>query len=152
MDSDRLNRWITLAANFAVLVGIFLLIFELHQNTESAELQEAQNYVALSHELDFRIVDDPSLIDLFLKPEDARTPAELLRIDRWNFCQFRSWENVFFMHIKGVLDDGLWSGQEAFIRDMLKSNDELHDYYQKNRKYFSKSFITYLDRLLKAKA
>jgi hypothetical protein len=152
MDSDRINRWMTLAANFAVLVGILLLLFELRQNTETIELQAAQSYVALSHELDFRIVDDPSLIALFLTPPDERTSEDLRRLDRWYFGSLRTWENGFFLHNRGVLDSDLWSGQEAFMADLLKNSDDLRTYYQTNRSYFSESFVTFLDGLLEEKA
>ena len=152
MDSDRLNRWITLGANLGVLVGVFLLIIELRQNTESTELQAAQSYVALSHELDFRIVDDPSLIALFLIPPDERTPQESRRLDRWYFGSLRTWENGFFLHRRGVLDDDLWSGQAAFMADLLRDSDELRDYYQSNRRHFSKSFMEFLDQLLETKS
>lgn len=152
MDSDRLNRWMTLAANIGVLIGVFLLIVELRQNTESSELQAAQSYVALSHELDFRIVDDPSLIDLFLTPPDDRTPEDLARLDRWYFGSLRTWENGFFLHSRGVLDDDLWSGQEAFMADRLNNSDELRDYYRTNRNHFSEGFVEFLDALLEAKS
>jgi hypothetical protein len=33
MDSDRINRWLTLGANVGVLVGIILLVLELNQNS-----------------------------------------------------------------------------------------------------------------------
>jgi hypothetical protein len=151
MDSDRLNRWMTLAANLGVLAGIFLLLVELQQNTESVELQAAQSYVALSHELDFRLVDDPSLIALLLSSPAERTPEETLRMDRWYFGALRTWENGYYLHSRGVLDDELWSGQKVFMGDMLRRDDGLRDYYQTNRKYFSESFIAYLDRLLEAK-
>ena len=39
MDSDRLNRWLTLGANLGVLVGIILILIELNQN---ADLMRAQ--------------------------------------------------------------------------------------------------------------
>ena len=150
MDADRLNRWITLGANLGVLVGVFLLLVELRQNTESTELQAAQSYVAISHELDFRIVDDPSLIALFLNPPDERTPTDLQRLDRWYFGSLRTWENGFFLHRRGVLDSDLWSGQEAFMADLLKTSDGLRVYYQTNRNYFSESFVAFLDGLLEA--
>jgi len=152
LDFDRLNRWLTLAANLGVLAGIFLLVIELKQNTESAELQAAQSYVALSHELDFRLVDDPSLIALFSTSPDKRTPEELRRLDRWYFGSLRTWENGYYLHSKAVLDDDLWSGQKVFMGDLLKRDDELRNYYQANRKYFSESFTAYLDRLLEAQA
>jgi hypothetical protein len=151
MDSDRLNRWMTLAANLGVLAGIFLLLVELQQNTESVELQAAQSYVALSHELDFRLVDDPSLIALLLSSPAERTPEEMLRMDRWYFGALRTWENGYYLHSRGVLDDELWSGQKVFMGDMLRRDDGLREYYQTNRKYFSESFTAYLDGLLEAK-
>ena len=150
MNSDRLNQWMTLGANFAVLAGILLLLIELRQNTESTELQAAQDYLSLSHELDFRIVDDPTLIDLFLKPADERSAADVVRLDRWNFGLFRTWENGYLLHSKGVLDGNLWLGQEAFMADMLKGEVELRNYYQTNRRYFSKEFVAFLDGLLDA--
>ena len=33
MKAAKLNRWLTLGANLGVLVGIFLLIAELNQNS-----------------------------------------------------------------------------------------------------------------------
>lgn len=34
MDSDRLNKWLTLGANVGVLIGIILLVIELNQNRD----------------------------------------------------------------------------------------------------------------------
>ena len=39
MDSDRLNRWLTLGANVGVLVGIILLIVELDQSRDMMRSQ-----------------------------------------------------------------------------------------------------------------
>lgn len=46
MDPDRINRWLTLIANFGVLVGIGLLLVELDQNDKTmrnSALQERNN-------------------------------------------------------------------------------------------------------------
>ena len=39
MDSDRLNRWLSLGANVGVLVGIIFLAAEIRQNSNLARLQ-----------------------------------------------------------------------------------------------------------------
>ena len=119
------------------MVGIFLLLVELRQNTASAELQAAQSYVTLSYELDFRLVDDPSLIALLITPQNERTPEQRLRLDRWYFGSLRTWENGYYLHSRGVLDDDLWSGQVAFMADLLQGKEELRNYYKTNRRYFS---------------
>ena len=150
MNSDRLNRWVTLGANLGVVAGIVLVLIELNQNTESAELQAAQSYLALSNELDFRIVDDPSLIALFLTPEEERTPDDIRRMDRWYFGSLRTWENGYYLYKKGVLDEDLWSGQEAFMRDLLQEDAGLRNYCRTNREHFSGSFMSFMDHLLEA--
>ncbi len=43
MDSDRLNRWLTLGANLGVLVGIIFLAAEIRQNSDLARLQFAED-------------------------------------------------------------------------------------------------------------
>jgi len=43
VDSDRLTRWLTLAANVGVVVGLVLLIFELRQNSNLMRSQIAMD-------------------------------------------------------------------------------------------------------------
>ena len=38
------------------------------------------------------------------------------------------------------------------MADLLKNSDELRNYYQTNRNYFSEGFVTFLDGLLEGKA
>ncbi|NIP51550.1 MAG: hypothetical protein GWN81_06315 [Phycisphaerae bacterium] len=40
IDSENLNRWLTLAANVAVLVGIIALVVEIRTNTAAVRSQE----------------------------------------------------------------------------------------------------------------
>ncbi len=43
MDTDRLNRWLTLGANLGVLTGIILIIIELNQNADLMRAQMVQS-------------------------------------------------------------------------------------------------------------
>ncbi len=43
MDTDKLNRWLTLTANVGVLVGLILLLFEIGQNTDLMRAQIAMD-------------------------------------------------------------------------------------------------------------
>lgn len=42
MDSDRLNRWLTLGANLGVLAGLALLVVEIRQSNQLALAQIEQ--------------------------------------------------------------------------------------------------------------
>jgi hypothetical protein len=53
MDLDKVNKWLTLVANFAILAGLVFLVLEIQQNTNavrSAAVQEATN-IAREHPL-----------------------------------------------------------------------------------------------------
>ena len=39
MNADLVNRWLTLGANIGVLIGIFLLVYELNQNSTLMQAQ-----------------------------------------------------------------------------------------------------------------
>ena len=53
MDLDKVNKWLTLVANFAILAGLVFVALEIQQNTNairSAAVQEATN-IAREHPL-----------------------------------------------------------------------------------------------------
>ena len=39
MDSNTVNKWLTLGANVGILIGLALVIFEIRQNTDLLRLQ-----------------------------------------------------------------------------------------------------------------
>ena len=44
MNSDKLGRWLTLAANFGVIAGLILVAIQINQNTEITKAQIANDY------------------------------------------------------------------------------------------------------------
>ncbi len=49
MNSERLNTWLTLLANFGVIVGLGVLIYEVRQNNELtlAEIEQSRSEALL---------------------------------------------------------------------------------------------------------
>ncbi len=67
MDSDRLNRWMTLGANIGVLAGIIFLAFELQQNTVATQLEAASNFQDSFSEIELFIAGSPEFAELLRK-------------------------------------------------------------------------------------
>ena len=44
MDSEKINRWLTLAANVGVIAGLVLVAVQIRQNTEITKAQIANDY------------------------------------------------------------------------------------------------------------
>ena len=55
MESNKLDRWLTIGTNISVLIGIVLLIVEINQNNELVRIQIEQarsdTYVAWQREI-----------------------------------------------------------------------------------------------------
>ena len=58
MKADGVNRWLTLAANLAVLIGICFLYVELRQNSELTRLQFGEDIRASFQELELAMFDE----------------------------------------------------------------------------------------------
>ena len=51
MDADRVNRWLTMVAILGVLIGLFLLVFEIRQNTDLMRAQIAMQRTISTREI-----------------------------------------------------------------------------------------------------
>ena len=76
MDSDRLNRWMTLGANIGVLAGIIFLAFELQQNTVATQLEAASNFQGSVTELEMLIAGNPEFAELLRKGIEGENTNE----------------------------------------------------------------------------
>ncbi len=81
---ERTNEWIALLTNVGVLFGIFVLIYEVRQNTISIENQTDVAIQEIGHSHASLIVADPDLATIFLRsatePWNSFSPLEQVRI------------------------------------------------------------------------
>ena len=108
MDSEKLNRWLALLANFGVVVGLGLLVFELREaqnfaETEAAvrrlnQMQEAQTAFALSEslaELKFRARTEGAA---------SLSESELYRLQYWENSIRLRMRGQYIQYVRGYLD------------------------------------------------
>ena len=94
MDTDRLNRWLTLIANIGVLIGIFLLVVELRQNATMMEAQIWNDRTSQGIDLFMGVAESSELseIDLILRegnfPDDPSVLESLTPIQRRQYYWF----------------------------------------------------------------
>ncbi len=76
VDSDRVTRWLTLAANIGVIVGIVFLVLEMRQNSAIATAQVRLEYAA-----GWRSVDESRQDESFAEvlTKSIEKPEELSR-------------------------------------------------------------------------
>jgi len=112
LDTDRLNRWLSLGANIGVLVGLFFLVVEIRHTNDLArasayrsrgtEIQEAYQAIAL----------DSELSQIILKSDqqeiDGLTDHERIRYAHWEYAVELRMQNQFNDYQVGFLDEDIY--------------------------------------------
>lgn len=147
MDSDKLNRWLTLGANIGVLIGIILLIVELDQNRDMMRAQ-IRNEVARGL-TDFlpTVIQDREFADTLVRAGvgEPLTATEELQIEAWHDLGFGYWENVHYQYRQGLYDESEFSRHIVAIAAVLEENPRMRDYWCKERVRFSVAFMEFMD-------
>ncbi len=150
MDTNNVNRWLTLGANIGVLIGIILLIVELDQTRDMMRAQIRNELARSSQDLLGIAVADQDLADLLFRAEtdESLLPAESWRVGTWDQMVFRYWENVHYQYRQGLYDESEFSAHRGAILDVLAENPRLHSFWCKDRLIFSAPFMEFIDNLL----
>ena len=112
METDRLNRWLTLAANIGVLFGLIFLVVEIRQSNDlarasayrsrGAEIQEAYQAVALDPEF------SQILLTINQQGIDGLTDHERIRYTYWQVAVLLRMQNQFNDYQMGFLDEDIY--------------------------------------------
>jgi hypothetical protein len=116
VDSDKINRWLTLGANIGVLIGIVLLLIELDQNSDllRAQIHQARSDTHVGHRLND--VESVTLAAIRMKLQangyprntasiDALTPEELFRFKDYKAARHTDLDNLHYQYQQGYLDE-----------------------------------------------
>jgi len=116
LNTNRLNRWLTLLANLGVLAGIILLLVELNQNQEIARAQiRNEVYQGLTDSLAILDRDTAEVIGKANAGVEL-DPVEVILVGRWSETILRYWENADYQYEMGMYDDTEYSAQKNIIR------------------------------------
>jgi hypothetical protein len=121
VDSEKVNRWLTLGANLGVLVGIVLILIELNQNASMIRGQTRNDVSVELIDLMSQVATNPQLAGLVNKVNqgDVLTPEELIQFQHREIAMIRYFENVYYQYRQGLYDESEFSTQrEAWARYM----------------------------------
>lgn len=116
MRADSVNRWLTLGANFGVLIGIILLLVELNQNATVMKAQISNERSGQAIGIFMTIAESQALsrIDALLQesgfPAETSAVSELTPDQKRQFywylrAQLMRIENVLYQQTLGVVYD-----------------------------------------------
>ena len=108
MQYSKLSEWLSLVANFGVVVGLFLLIAELNHSSQLAEVEAYQTRTRDIQELNLQLALSDSLAGIFVKLDSsgtkALTPEEFRRAQAWYAAIMRGMQGQFYQYQQGFLE------------------------------------------------
>jgi len=150
MNSDRLVRWLSLAANFAVLFGLVLVIVELKQNRDMMRAQ-------IRHEMAMGIVEilqapanNAQLAGMLYRAHagDSLSPEEQFQFELRTNALFRYWEDVHYQYRVGLYDETEFTKQRGAWKASFAWSAPQRDYWCRVRSLYSPEFMAEMDNLL----
>ena len=150
MDSDRVNRWLTLGANIGVLFGILLLLFELNQNRVVTEAQTRSAITASIIELIEMITQSPMGMTIYEKrlSKEPLTNRELIWQRGASRSVFRHWENVYFQYRTGLFNEQELDTYRVYWRNVTRCRPWQQEFWSNNKMQFNPYFREEMDSIL----
>lgn len=154
MDSDRLNRWLTLGANLAVLVGIALLVVELRQNQDIVRAQTRNEITQGELALLLSTAENSELADIVVRANNGEelSEVEYLRYILRSESTFRLWQNVHYQGRNGNYDAVEYNKHLETVGMVLGENPGLVAYWCNTRNVYPTEFVDRINALMPAES
>ena len=150
MDADRLNRWLTLAANIAVLVGIIFLAAEISQNTEMMRAQINQSRAEASMSEAQSMYNSQHLPEILVKLREGST---ITAVEHERYIHFlrglhKNLDNQLRQHREGFLADNIpLSVRTAILSEVAYTEVAIQE-WNRTRQTFSEEYAAFVDNIL----
>lgn len=123
MNFDKLDRWISVAANIGVLVGILFLVQEIRTNTESNILGVQEAYTGFFIQINSLMISE-EMGELAYKTTigEPLSPSEELRVDAWFRLLINQFNFIKRLYDQGVVTDIELRETVGTVRYVIQGN------------------------------
>ena len=123
MDFDKLNKWLSLIANFGVLVGLIFLIVEIQQSNSIANREATSEIASMGSDLNAKVIENPdfALLRSMLRNSDPDlSPSEEEQAVSWTLMQVNYWSLVGNSYENGLVSEDSYTRQHAAALRMIR--------------------------------
>jgi hypothetical protein len=114
MDSERLNSWLAVLANFGVVIGLAVLIYELRESQNLAETDAAVRRLDQMQLAQVAMATSDTLaaikVKAYLEGVHALSDVERYKLTSWEFSVMLRMRGQYTQYIRGYLDEETANG------------------------------------------
>ena len=148
---ERLNQWLTLVANFGVVIGIVFLAYEMRLNTASMKSSTAAQSMSAGNEITLAAATNPGLIaeQIAANQEGIRLDAGGVQISYFAGSMLKSTEFNFLEHYRGNREQEQWDAFVYAQRWFMAYNSFMLHAWTMQRYTFASSFREFMDDMIR---
>ena len=147
MTSEKVNSWLTLGANFGVIIGLILLIVEIGQNTEMmrAQINQSRTEAAQSEQQATYNSDYMPAI-LVKRDKGEQLSDEEIRRNRAYIRSFnRNMDNQLWQYNHGFLGENIPYSIRRAVRDVIAGNKLGLLAWDQTKQIYTREYVTFVD-------
>jgi hypothetical protein len=152
---ERLNQWLTLVANFGVVIGIVFLAYEMRLNTNAMLSGTAAQAVTNWNGIMMELATNPELVDAALQLNERglsffeENPVAFNTVGAVAGSMFKASEYMFIEHQNGNVHEGVWIGQSTANRQYIGQQDFMKIFWTLARLQVAPSYRDFMDDLIR---
>ena len=149
MDSIHVNKWLVLAANFGVLLGVVLVLYEIRQNSELMQIQIRQaraDAAVVSNEQTFESAYIPTIL-ITIQQGRELSDEDMVRFVAWFRSMNRNQENVLAQYRFGMLDEHIPQHIEDFARATIWQSKYSREAWQITKPGYSDEYVDFIESM-----
>lgn len=150
MKKIELGQTLQLLGNAGVIVGIFLLAYELNQNRELMQAQTRSDITDQLLNIIFQEVNTPGLPEALLKgfANEPLTPIEDLLLEWRGTAYWRYRENVNYQYRNGLYEDEEYLPQRDTWVRFINEQGFTRNNWCNRRDRLSEEFVSEINNLI----
>jgi hypothetical protein len=151
---DKVNQWLTLVANFAVIAGIIFLGIELQQNNKLLQAEAISSVMDTRMIRQDQVIENDSLSELISKnrKREELSDAELLRIRALHTRSMLGWQKDFFLYKEGILTEEYFRTNLQVMKNAFSRDNETFGHLQHWESYWHRAampaFRDYIEKCI----
>ena len=150
MNISKLNNWISLVANLGVLIGLFVLIVELNQNTRVAESTAYQgliNRIAELNQIEATDAEFAEILHRGIADASTLTPIETGRMISFSRVIYRHGDLAYYQFQTDLMNEARLISALGPVRAWLSSEIGKQG-WESMRPNFTDEYVDYIERMM----
>ena len=150
MNLEKLGRWLALGANFGVLVGLFLLIFEIRQNTEmmQSQIHQSRTDTALAEQHATYNSEYMPAIIVKVRDGDALTAEELVRYITYFRAFNRNQDNNLWQYNRGFLGENTPRSIRGAVRTVIGAHGLGIETWDQQKMGYTDEYVAFVEKAI----